>query len=46
MERLYNELQETLELVVETSIEELAVTQDSLKQLDPVDTDAPQSDLS
>ena len=46
MERLYNELQETLELVVETSIEELAITQDSLKQLDPVDTDAPQSDLS
>jgi hypothetical protein len=46
MERLYNELQETLKLVVETSIEELAVTQDSLKQLDPVDTDAPQSDLS
>jgi hypothetical protein len=46
MERLYNELQETLKLVVETSIEELAVTQDSLKQLDPVDTDALQSDLS
>ena len=46
MERLYNELQETLKLVVETSIEELAITQDSLKQLDPMDTDAPQSDLS
>ena len=46
MERLYNELQETLKLIPETSIEALAVTQDSLKQLDPVDTDAPQSDRS
>jgi hypothetical protein len=46
MERLRNELQETLKLVAETSIEELAVTQDSMKQLDPVDTDAPQSDRS
>jgi len=47
MERLHNELQETLKLVAETSIEELAVTQYSpMKQLDPVDTDAPQSDLS
>ena len=44
MERLYNELQETLKLVVETSIEELGVTPDSLKQLDPVDTDAPQNE--
>jgi D-arabinose 1-dehydrogenase-like Zn-dependent alcohol dehydrogenase len=46
MERLRNELQETLKLVAETSIEELAVTQVSMKQLDPVDTDAPQSDRS
>ena len=44
MERLYKELQETLKLVVETSIEELGVTPDSLKQLDPVDTDAPQNE--
>jgi len=44
MERLYNQLQETLKLVVETSIEELGVTPDSLKQLDPVDTVAPQNE--
>ncbi len=35
METLYNELQETLQLVAETSVRELAETQESLKQLDP-----------
>ena len=38
MDTLYNELQETLKLVAETSIEELANRQDSLKQLDRVET--------
>jgi hypothetical protein len=38
METLYNELQETLQLVAETSVEQLAETQQSLKQLDPVET--------
>ena len=35
METLYNQLQETLQLVAETSVKELAETQESLKQLDP-----------
>jgi chromosome segregation ATPase len=35
METLYNQLQETLQLVTETSVKELAETQESLKQLDP-----------
>jgi cell division septum initiation protein DivIVA len=38
MGTLYNELQETLQLVAETSVKELAETQQSLKQLDPVET--------
>jgi chromosome segregation ATPase len=38
MGTLYNELQETLQLVAETSVEQLAETQESLKQLDPVET--------
>jgi chromosome segregation ATPase len=41
METLYNELQETLQLVAETSVEQLAETQESLKQLDPVETQQP-----
>jgi cell division septum initiation protein DivIVA len=41
MEALYNELQETLQLVAETSVEQLAETQESLKQLDPVETQPP-----
>jgi hypothetical protein len=41
METLYNELQETLQLVAETSVKELAETQASLKQLDPVETQPP-----
>jgi hypothetical protein len=35
METIYNELQETLQLVAETSVQELAETQNSLKQLNP-----------
>ncbi len=35
METLYNQLQETLQLVAETSVKELAETQESLKQLNP-----------
>jgi hypothetical protein len=35
METLYNQLQETLQLVTETSVKELAKTQESLKQLNP-----------
>jgi vacuolar-type H+-ATPase subunit H len=41
METLYTELQETLQLVAETSVKELAETQASLKQLDPVETQPP-----
>jgi chromosome segregation ATPase len=41
MGTLYNELQETLQLVAETSVEQLAETQQSLKQLDPVETQEP-----
>ncbi len=41
METLYNELQETLQLVAETSVKELAETQESLKQLDPVKPPGP-----
>lgn len=41
METLYNELQETLQLVAETSVEQLAETQQSLKQLDPAETHGP-----
>jgi vacuolar-type H+-ATPase subunit H len=41
METLYNELQETLQLVAETSVKELAETQASLKQFDPVETQPP-----
>jgi chromosome segregation ATPase len=41
METLYSELQETLQLVAETSVKELAETQESLKQLDPVETQKP-----
>jgi uncharacterized phage infection (PIP) family protein YhgE len=41
METLYSELQETLQLVAETSVKELADTQESLKQLDPVETQPP-----
>jgi chromosome segregation ATPase len=41
METLYNELQETLQLVAETSVKQLAETQQSLKQLDPVETQPP-----
>jgi vacuolar-type H+-ATPase subunit H len=41
METLYTELQETLQLVAETSVKELAETQQSLKQLDPVETQPP-----
>jgi chromosome segregation ATPase len=41
METLYNELRETLHLVAETSVKELAETQESLKQLDPAETQPP-----
>jgi hypothetical protein len=41
METLYTELQETLQLVAETSVEQLAETQESLKQLDPAETQEP-----
>ena len=41
METIYNELQETLQLVAKTSVQELAETQDSLKQLDPAATRVP-----
>jgi chromosome segregation ATPase len=44
METLYNELQETLQLVAETSVKELAETQESLKQLDPAETQPPPSE--
>jgi chromosome segregation ATPase len=38
METMYNELQATLRLVAETSLEELVTTQESVKQLDSVET--------
>lgn len=41
METIYNELKETLQLVAKTSVRELAETQDSLRQLDPVATQPP-----
>ncbi len=41
METLYNELRETLQLVAETSVKELAEAQESLEQLDPVKTPGP-----
>jgi chromosome segregation ATPase len=38
METVYNELQATLRLVAETSLEELVTTQESVKQLDSMET--------
>ena len=44
METLYNELRETLQLVAETSVKELAEAQESLHQLDPAATQGPPSE--
>ncbi len=44
METLYNELRETLQLVAETSVKELAEAQESLHQLDPGATQGPPSE--
>ena len=41
VETIYNELQETLQLVAKTSVQELAETQESLRQLDPAATRVP-----
>ncbi len=38
METIYDELQETLVLVAETAIKDLVQAQDSLKQLDPIES--------
>ena len=44
METLYNEFRETLQLVAETSVKELAEAQESLHQLDPAATQGPPSE--